>query len=1471
MTISGTIEQAPSNAYYFTDVASNDILFRAFQNASFCFGGGSNVPSSLKVNSNTITMMSGLIGIGTSNPQGNLHVYNGSASPSLLVDGGGYGNRGVLKIIPTNAGNQIQSGVQASNDSKADIVFSSYGGTTEWMRIKSSTSNIGIGTSTPQYKLDVNGSGNFTSVNSTTIAVSNISAGTSCNLNIGCDSNTSTVNIACTSNVQTVNIGTGVSGGTTINIGGPSDTICIAGTLEYVQTTDMAVTDKLVTLNKGGSALSGTGVGIAIEESNAITGYIKTSSDRNGYLLRAPNSTTDLSMDLSSGGMNINANAVVLDSSGNFGISTATPTVKLDVAAGDIKVQNGGNTADAGGALNFSANPSSLPMSKIKGVLNNYGNSGTQDQGGIAFFTRPYPGNSTSNAALAEKVRIDHTGALGIGTSTPSTKLHVVGDTLVSGGIHIGAYEKASPSNGNAPVYGLGVSNSVLNVSGWNGIKMFTSTNSSNFNERLSITSAGLVGIGTSNPTEKIHVMDGNLQLEKSGALLKLVQKNVLPYMVGFRDTTTSDLSILSTVSSNEFMTFKSNGNIGFNTTSPQYLVDVNGIMNASNIYMNGMPISIGSFWMQKNGGNWSGCNMAIGALSNQQYTLNVYGAAYFGGSQALTPTTQGSYINWNQNGSSGQTQFINHRGAGTGGFHFDLYNSNGFVSTPVLIDGTGNMGVGTTSPSAKVDVLQAVDPEIRVRSDTNLKLRMGVSTAGGTISAGALANSAIIANDFGPLQLATKYSSNSISIVRMTFDSNGNAGLGTITPNVKLTLSGQDQSMLGPHINAYTSADNYPLFQILPYSHNNVSLNFDCFYDGTWKSSSSTNCYSISKFLNTLNFNYASNVTAGGTIGFQTTMCLSNANVGIGTSSPAYKLDVSGTTNSTTIYENGTLLSSKYALSNAPLLPLSGGTLTGILTGTTINASNANFSNLSVPGTLTVVNITDCNIVGSNLTMSKVYASQHLGNATDTSSTPGHTWCNDTVTGMFHPALYTIGFSTSGSERLRISPTGTISTAYAFLSDASPGGYYNGFTVNNSNINLGSGAQMTLQTGGNWGAYLLQTALSDGNYFKIDLTRNGTSTRDNAYYCKNYGGTITHNFTGGVSAAYGVTCEAAIGGNITGLVVNNTNVNYGSGAAIKLQTGANWSTQLYESCQGDGNYFRIDLTSGGSATPSPGFAVKNYNGAITALHYGNVGIGTTTPTAPLHVAGSTASNFSAHRYVVYNSTGQSANYPSAPVSIYAENRILCAELDVPSDIRLKKDIAALEESNMINVLESLKPCNYTWKDPARSGKREYGFIAQEVESVLPSAIQLNENYIACICQIYQATNLSEGSFRIPYDESNKCIEQTSKVCIMPKDGSAMECSVGEITSSNIELLPVKPFTADEIKSITENGIFVEGIFVNDMRTLDTNPIVVVAVANVKRLHEENKTMKTQMANLQTAMEQQQVQINNILAKLNNA
>ena len=107
--------------------------------------------------------------------------------------------------------------------------------------------------------------------------------------------------------------------------------------------------------------------------------------------------------------------------------------------------------------------------------------------------------------------------------------------------------------------------------------------------------------------------------------------------------------------------------------------------------------------------------NVGIGTTS-PGYKLDVSGLVMLGGSN-LDPVGSPSFTNlentgkmmigWNRQAGNGEVDLIANRNGGTtGGFNFyDLTNAGTLSSPLVTIQGGGNVGIGTSSPSAMLDV----------------------------------------------------------------------------------------------------------------------------------------------------------------------------------------------------------------------------------------------------------------------------------------------------------------------------------------------------------------------------------------------------------------------------------------------------------------------------------------------------------------------------------------------------------------------------------------------------------------------------------------------------------------------------------------------------------------------------------------------------------------------------------------------
>jgi hypothetical protein len=149
-----------------------------------------------------------------------------------------------------------------------------------------------------------------------------------------------------------------------------------------------------------------------------------------------------------------------------------------------------------------------VPYAAVNALLQD-GSAG-ENAGQLRFYTAPL---GTGNPALVERMRIDHAGYIGIGTSAPRGPLHIKAST--------GSFAGSSlmlEASGGGSVFGL--INSVDKL--WIGSNVNWSGGfpQADYLARLVIDSTGNVGIGTSAPTS-------NLQVSSGGAYTTITNANI--------------------------------------------------------------------------------------------------------------------------------------------------------------------------------------------------------------------------------------------------------------------------------------------------------------------------------------------------------------------------------------------------------------------------------------------------------------------------------------------------------------------------------------------------------------------------------------------------------------------------------------------------------------------------------------------------------------------------------------------------------------------------------------------------------------------------------------------------------------------------------------------------------------------------------------------------------------------------------
>ena len=220
------------------------------------------------------------------------------------------------------------------------------------------------------------------------------------------------------------------------------------------------------------------------------------------------------------------------------------------------------------------------------------------------------------------------------------------------------------------------------------------------------------------------------------------------------------------------------------------------------------------------------------------------------------------------------------------------FYSYDGGWSESMRISNTGNVGIGTDSPSSTLDVRGSgewYDAGIIVRRDA-------APTQFGTISQynGSLNLISVVGGGGGngEIMFSNHNAATGTPTERMRIDSSGNVGIGTTNPGAQLELKKET---------TWGTLDN----QVIYINNTGTGGNTGALHDMgsiTWRSGN-VNTAAISGIRNTpgsgnnVDLRFTTATQSGGQ---QTSMTiLSGGNVGIGTTSPSSKLQVGdGTTN---------------------------------------------------------------------------------------------------------------------------------------------------------------------------------------------------------------------------------------------------------------------------------------------------------------------------------------------------------------------------------------------------------------------------------------------------------------------------------------------------------------------------------------------------------------------------------------------
>jgi hypothetical protein len=307
-------------------------------------------------------------------------------------------------------------------------------------------------------------------------------------------------------------------------------------------------------------------------------------------------------------------------------------------------------------------------------------------------------------------MRIDSSGNVGIGVTSPGEKLDVDGNINIrttAGGVrgikrndngynlHLaggssltdGSYIEVN--GGSRGGVGNALNGEINFVSGGSyqssqsavvgNYNFKTQWNGGSATLMHSDSSSGNVGIGTTSPQEELHIASTVpvIRLEDTdGGYAQIVGSNGSLSLRSDQANTVASSIIDFTIDNSEKMRINSSGNVGIGTTSPSHKLDVDG----------GAQFNT----------NTGATPFYITRLGSTNESLKIYTGDTGSVFETIQDETTGTY---------GSMAFKLDAGAPSPVFSFEY----GSTVRTVIEGGTGNVGIGTTSPSYKLSVLGGV------------------------------------------------------------------------------------------------------------------------------------------------------------------------------------------------------------------------------------------------------------------------------------------------------------------------------------------------------------------------------------------------------------------------------------------------------------------------------------------------------------------------------------------------------------------------------------------------------------------------------------------------------------------------------------------------------------------------------------------------------------------------------------------